>query len=254
MPADSRLKLIQLDAGRDVKTIDLDTLPVVLGRQPPRGVAIPHPTISREHARIFESGGKFSVADLNSSNGTFVNGARVTRADLRQGDRLRLGEVELRVDLGEPSANAPEGHVDAGADRRDEAVRADADVDGGIQLEEGHLGIDVHGGSAPIERSGTATFIAPPSAGGVGGGIAPPPKSVYAEALRRPRNTARSGNLLTADVAQQSTFRRFATILLALAIAGGLFYGAMTMMENVTPAGGFGADEGEDPAPPDESR
>jgi pSer/pThr/pTyr-binding forkhead associated (FHA) protein len=41
--------------------------------------------------------GQWQIADLNSSNGTFVNGAKVTKATLKAGDAVRLGSVEFRV-------------------------------------------------------------------------------------------------------------------------------------------------------------
>lgn len=230
------MNLIQLEAGAPTRTIALDTLPVVIGRQPPRGIAIVHATISREHARVFAREGGLAVADLNSSNGTFVNGAKVSRADLKHGDVLRLGQVELRVDLGLGEVEKPRSK-DAGV-AKPSAAELFGDDDGGIRLEEDHLRLDVHSG---VDRpsGATSTFISPPSA--PGGGLAPPPpKSVYADAIRRPEDPRRTGNVLTADVAQQSTFRRFVTIVVALAIAGGLFYGAMTMMETVTPDAGFG--------------
>lgn len=235
------MNLIQLEAGAAIRTIALDSLPVVLGRQPPRGIAIVHATISREHARVFNREGGLAVADLNSSNGTFVNGEKVSRADLKHGDVLRLGQVELRVDLGLGEVASPASKDVGGA--KPSAAELFGDDDGGIRLEEDHLRIDVHSG---VDRpsGATSTFIAPPKS--LGGGLAPPPpKSVYADALRRPEDPRRTGNLLTADVAQQSTFRRFVTIVVALAIAGGLFYGAMTMMESVTPDSGFD----DEPAP-----
>ncbi|MBM3779263.1 MAG: FHA domain-containing protein [Acidimicrobiia bacterium] len=52
--------------------------------------------VSRVHCRVEAlAGGELEVRDLDSTNGTFVNGARVTTARLATGDRLRVGRVEL---------------------------------------------------------------------------------------------------------------------------------------------------------------
>jgi ABC transport system ATP-binding/permease protein len=56
--------------------------------------------VSRLHCRISAGAAELEVLDLESTNGTFVNGARVDRALLRTGDRLGIGRVELVVSRG----------------------------------------------------------------------------------------------------------------------------------------------------------
>jgi pSer/pThr/pTyr-binding forkhead associated (FHA) protein len=53
--------------------------------------------VSRLHCRITAGADKLEVVDLKSTNGTFVNGKRVVKAQLGDGDRLRVGRVELTV-------------------------------------------------------------------------------------------------------------------------------------------------------------
>ena len=53
--------------------------------------------VSRLHCRITAGAAELEVIDLSSTNGTFVNGERVDRARLRDGDRLGIGRVELLV-------------------------------------------------------------------------------------------------------------------------------------------------------------
>jgi pSer/pThr/pTyr-binding forkhead associated (FHA) protein len=55
--------------------------------------------VSRVHCRLEAGAEGLEVVDLESTNGTFVNDKRVTRARLATGDRLRVGRVELRVGL-----------------------------------------------------------------------------------------------------------------------------------------------------------
>lgn len=53
--------------------------------------------VSRIHCRLTAGAAELEVTDLKSTNGTFVNGARVARASLKAGDRLGIGRVELVV-------------------------------------------------------------------------------------------------------------------------------------------------------------
>ena len=64
--------------------------------------------ISREHARITRSGGNFAIEDLGSTNGTFVNGRQISRAEiLSPGDRIQVGATTLVVQVSVPFAAEP---------------------------------------------------------------------------------------------------------------------------------------------------
>lgn len=54
--------------------------------------------VSRLHCRLTAGATELEMVDLDSTNGTFVNGERMPRATLRTGDRLGVGRVELTVD------------------------------------------------------------------------------------------------------------------------------------------------------------
>ncbi|MEP6593185.1 MAG: FHA domain-containing protein [Acidobacteriota bacterium] len=54
--------------------------------------------VSRLHCQVTAGATALEVVDLDSTNGTFVNGERVTRAALKEGDRLGVGRVELLVE------------------------------------------------------------------------------------------------------------------------------------------------------------
>ena len=56
--------------------------------------------VSRIHCRLTAGAAELEVVDLGSTNGTFVNGARVERGSLRAGDRLGIGRVELVISKG----------------------------------------------------------------------------------------------------------------------------------------------------------
>ncbi len=66
-----------------------------IGRHPECTITVAQPSVSRRHARLWFEGGGFYVEDLKSSNGTYVNNQRVTRASLAPGDELRCGDFKL---------------------------------------------------------------------------------------------------------------------------------------------------------------
>jgi pSer/pThr/pTyr-binding forkhead associated (FHA) protein len=53
--------------------------------------------VSRLHCQLTATAGVLRVEDLDSTNGTFVNGTRVRTAQLREGDRLSVGRLQLVV-------------------------------------------------------------------------------------------------------------------------------------------------------------
>ena len=73
-----------------------DTVRTV-GRSALADLVVDAPFLSRVHCRLTACADSLEVEDLQSTNGTFVNGRRVERATLKDGDRLVLGRVELAV-------------------------------------------------------------------------------------------------------------------------------------------------------------
>ncbi|HEV2235967.1 MAG TPA: FHA domain-containing protein, partial [Ktedonobacterales bacterium] len=71
-----------------------------LGRTQGNDIILPHPTVSRFHARLEFRDGQWYLEDLNSSNGTCVNRVRIDRpAPLMEGDELRLGDEVMDFGL-----------------------------------------------------------------------------------------------------------------------------------------------------------
>jgi adenylate cyclase len=81
-----------------------------LGRHPANTLRLVDREVSKEHAVIEQSGREFVLRDLNSSNGTFVNGRRVKEMRLRDGDEITLGSSKFTFHAGDapslPSAPA----------------------------------------------------------------------------------------------------------------------------------------------------
>ena len=63
----------------------------VIGRDETADIRVDDPGVSRRHARLLVDGDRHVIEDLGSSNGTFVNGARISRHPLVTGDRVQLG-------------------------------------------------------------------------------------------------------------------------------------------------------------------
>jgi len=68
-----------------------------VGRAPRADFVVNAPLVSRLHCRLTLQPGGLLVEDLESTNGTFVNGERVTRLVMRSGDALRVGRMEFSV-------------------------------------------------------------------------------------------------------------------------------------------------------------
>jgi pSer/pThr/pTyr-binding forkhead associated (FHA) protein len=69
-----------------------------LGRAPQAEFIVDAALVSRVHCRVTAGASEIEVVDLDSTNGTFVNGHRIEkRATARPGDRLGIGRVELTV-------------------------------------------------------------------------------------------------------------------------------------------------------------
>jgi pSer/pThr/pTyr-binding forkhead associated (FHA) protein len=74
-----------------------------IGRAPGADFIVDATLVSRLHCRLSAGAAELHVEDLDSTNGTYVNGERVERAALRVGDRLGVGEVEFHVSRGAAS-------------------------------------------------------------------------------------------------------------------------------------------------------
>ena len=74
-----------------------------VGRAPRADFVVDAALVSRLHCRLAAGAGEIEATDLKSTNGTYVNGERVDRATLRDGDRLRVGAIELVVIKSQPA-------------------------------------------------------------------------------------------------------------------------------------------------------
>jgi len=72
----------------------------IIGRDPSNSIPLPNDTTaSRKHASISAANGVYSIRDEGSSNGTFVNGARITEQTLSPGDEVQIGATKFRFEV-----------------------------------------------------------------------------------------------------------------------------------------------------------
>ncbi len=97
----------------------------IIGRTAPSDIAIASPEISRRHCRIVLHGDDAVLSDLGSTNGTFVEGARLERPTrLRSGTRFMLGSFPVRYDRRDLHEIAGEAELAADLKRAQDYVRA----------------------------------------------------------------------------------------------------------------------------------
>ena len=88
----------------DSREYPLDKQTVAIGSHPSNDVVLDDTTVSRRHATIACTPGSFELADLGSTNGTFVNGGRVRKPiALKRGDEIKFGSVRFAfIAVGDP--------------------------------------------------------------------------------------------------------------------------------------------------------
>jgi DNA-binding CsgD family transcriptional regulator len=70
---------------------------LVIGREAGCRIRVIHPIVSREHCEVWDDKGKAFVRDLDSANGTYVNGVKVRQRRLRFGDLLQVGPLIMQL-------------------------------------------------------------------------------------------------------------------------------------------------------------
>src|SRR5207237_8214430 len=69
---------------------------ITIGRAPDNMIVIDEPSVSSRHAQLELAGETYRLKDLDSTNGTKVNGVPITETVLRFEDRIRFGKIEAR--------------------------------------------------------------------------------------------------------------------------------------------------------------
>ena len=94
-PVQAHLRVLEVGNVREFE----GTCPLVIGRGSDVQLVLADPEVSRRHARLETQDGTVFLRDLESSNGTFLNGRRLTSAiELREGDEVDVGTTRLVVE------------------------------------------------------------------------------------------------------------------------------------------------------------
>lgn len=117
---------------------------VMIGRSPTNNVFLRDRSVSRAHCQVRIQDGECVIEDLGSTNGTFVNGGRVTEAPLGEGDVAQIGFSKmqiLRVDDEDTTATTAFVDEEFGEEQQTDATRFVADEeledDSPLTLEDG---------------------------------------------------------------------------------------------------------------------
>ena len=110
-------KLVILTQGMTGRVHELNVDRTTVGRVEDNTFQIADPSVSSHHCEVHLRGNEVFIRDLNSTNGTFINEARITESVLRPGQTLRLGQVELKLEAEGATAapSAPSTSATAGS-------------------------------------------------------------------------------------------------------------------------------------------
>jgi pSer/pThr/pTyr-binding forkhead associated (FHA) protein len=99
-------KLVVLSVGMTGRTQELKAEKTTIGRVEDNTFQIAEPSVSSHHCEVLLRGKDIVVRDLNSTNGSYINGEKITESVMKPGQILRLGQVEMRLETDVPAAPA----------------------------------------------------------------------------------------------------------------------------------------------------
>ena len=100
-------KLVIQNQGMTGRACELQTDRTTIGRVEDNTFHIADPSISSHHCEVQLRGSDIVIRDLNSTNGTFINGNKIEESVLKPGQTLRLGQVELKLEAEGTTTSAP---------------------------------------------------------------------------------------------------------------------------------------------------
>ena len=87
-----------------LKELKIDQDEIIIGRDSGNDIQIDNVAVSREHAKIIRGPNYYLIEDLNSTNGTFVNGKKINKKFLKEDDEISIGKHSLQIILEERPA------------------------------------------------------------------------------------------------------------------------------------------------------
>jgi len=151
-------KLVILSQGMTGRSHELKVDKTTIGRVDDNTFPIAESSVSSHHCEILLRGSDVIVNDLNSTNGTFINGDKVTgEAVLKPGQVLRLGQIELRLEV-DGAASAPTATPNAPAAKKDNTVVMQRGVSL-TDLEQGTRGFETSSGKGFTKKDNKGNKI-----------------------------------------------------------------------------------------------
>ena len=98
-------KLVVLTEGFKDRSYELSAERTTVGRVEDNAFQIPEASISSHHCEVILRNGEVRIKDLNSTNGTYLDGQQITEAVLKPGQALRLGKIELKLEGEAPASS-----------------------------------------------------------------------------------------------------------------------------------------------------
>lgn len=102
-------KLVISMDGVVIKEAPITKEKTTLGRRPYNDIIIDNLAVSGEHAMLHQTGGKVFIEDLNSTNGTYINGKAVKKQELSDEDVVEVGKYKLKYYVADGPAVEPVG-------------------------------------------------------------------------------------------------------------------------------------------------
>ncbi len=155
------VKLVFLSQGLTGKSHELKVDKTTVGRVDDNTLPIADQSVSSHHCEVLLRGSDVVIKDLNSTNGTFINGEKITESVLKPGQILRLGQIELRLESDAPSSAASPGSTTSSTPKRgpDNTVVMTRGVSL-TDLEQGARGFDTKGtGFTKKENKANKVFL-----------------------------------------------------------------------------------------------
>ena len=89
----------------------IDRPRITIGRETDNMIQLPHEKVSKHHGVILQSKGAWVIEDLQSRNGVSVNGHRIERAELKNGDCVKIGPYDFFFETNVPSDDFVPSHI-----------------------------------------------------------------------------------------------------------------------------------------------
>jgi predicted component of type VI protein secretion system len=145
-------RLVLLSEGFAGRTYELKVDKTTVGRVSDNAFEIPESSVSSHHAEILLRGNDVLIRDLGSTNGTFINGEKITEAVLKPGQVLKFGTVEMRLDSGDGATPATASGGTGTANRPKQTLDQTRIIPQGVKLDE------LQGTAGPPQLGSTTGF------------------------------------------------------------------------------------------------